>query len=70
MLSKRCAGVNENRCVACGACVKECPKEAIEVWKGCYAKINEESCVGCGKCAKVCPADCITVKERGGQNEN
>lgn len=69
MLSKRCANVDKNRCAACGACAKECPKAAIEVWKGCYAKVNRELCIGCGKCAKICPADCITVEERGEQHE-
>lgn len=64
MLSKKYAEADKNRCVACGACMKACPKEAIRVWKGCYAKTEEERCVGCGKCAKVCPADCITLKER------
>lgn len=64
MASKKCAGVDRHRCVACGACVKVCPKGALSVYRGCYAVVNEELCVGCGKCAKTCPADCITVKER------
>jgi NAD-dependent dihydropyrimidine dehydrogenase PreA subunit len=61
---KKLAFVDKNRCVACGVCVKECPKKAVSVWKGCYAAVAEELCVGCGKCAKVCPAGCIEVKER------
>lgn len=61
---KKLAFVDKNCCVACGVCMKECPKAAIAVWKGCYAKIAAEVCVGCGKCAKVCPAGCIEVKER------
>lgn len=64
MLSKKYAEVDKDRCVACGACMKACPKGALQVWKGCYAKVNEELCVGCGKCTKTCPADCITLKER------
>lgn len=64
MLSKRCAKVNKNRCVACGACMKECPRNAVRVWKGCYAKIEESLCVGCGKCAGACPAGCIEIIQR------
>ena len=62
---KKLAAVDKNRCVACGACTKVCPKAALSVWKGCYAQVDGEKCVGCGLCAKTCPAGCIEVKERG-----
>ena len=61
---QRHAFVDRGVCVACGACAKVCPKSAISVWKGCYARVDEEKCVGCGLCAKTCPAGCVTVKER------
>ncbi len=64
MLSKKVAKVDQDRCVACGACIKACPKGAISVWKGCYAEVESELCAGCGLCAKTCPAGCIAVKER------
>ena len=67
-MAKKLAYVNKNRCVACGACTIECPKEALEVNKGCYAVVCRDLCVGCGKCEKVCPAGCIEIKERE-QNE-
>ena len=57
------ASVDKNVCVACGVCQKACPKQAIEIIKGCYAKVNEEKCIGCGICAKSCPAGCIVVSE-------
>ena len=62
---KKLAIVNRNRCVACGACMKGCPREAIRIESGCFAVIDGEKCVGCGLCAKTCPADCIRVEERG-----
>ena len=64
MLSKRYACVNQAQCVACGACLKECPKGVISIHKGCYADIDLLKCVGCGKCAKICPANAITVRFR------
>lgn len=67
MASKKVAAVDRSVCVACGACQNVCPKEAIRVIRGCYAKVSEEICVGCGICAKTCPAGCIEVKERGTQ---
>ena len=64
MASKRYANVNRKRCVSCGACAKECPRKAIEIWRGCFARIDSALCVGCGRCTKVCPADCIRLRER------
>ena len=52
-------------CVACGCCVRVCPKEAIQIAWGISARVDEEKCVGCGKCAKVCPAAVIDMVERG-----
>ena len=59
------AQVEQNLCVACGCCVKVCPKSAIEIWRGIMAKVNMEKCVGCGKCAKECPASAIQIEEAG-----
>ncbi len=63
-MAKRYASVTETICVACGACEKICPKAAVAVWKGCYAKVDMEKCVGCGLCAKTCPAAVITILSR------
>lgn len=46
----------QDRCVACGVCVKVCPKDAISIYKGCYAVVDDEQCIGCGICEKNCPA--------------
>ena len=61
---KKVAVVDQKRCVACGACVNACPKGAITIWKGCYAKVEETKCVGCGLCGKTCPAGCLTTKQK------
>ena len=60
---KKVAVIDRNICVACGVCVKTCPKGALSIHRGCYALVGEK-CVGCGLCARECPAGCITVKER------
>ena len=61
---KKLALIDQKICVACGACMKVCPKNAISVYRGCYAVVDETKCVGCGLCAKTCPAGCIATGER------
>ncbi len=51
-------------CVSCGSCVKVCPLQAIQIYKGMIAQVNADKCVGCGKCARNCPADVITIAQR------
>ena len=62
---KKLAVVDQNICVACGVCLKTCPKGAISIYRGCFARVDEGKCVGCSLCAKACPAGCIAVTERG-----
>lgn len=61
-MPKRKARVAISECVACGCCIKVCPKNAVSVPKGVFAVIDRDLCVGCGKCAKECPASVITME--------
>lgn len=61
---KKLATPDRKVCVACGVCMKTCPKDAISIYRGCYAVVDETKCVGCGLCAKACPAGCIATRER------
>jgi ferredoxin len=61
---KRKAVPDKKICVACGVCLKACRKDAISIYKGCYAQVDEGKCVGCGLCTKACPAGCIAMTER------
>ena len=61
---KKLAVPDPNICVACGVCLKVCRKNAISIYRGCYAQADTAKCVGCGLCAKACPAGCITMQER------
>lgn len=71
--------VNPDICIACGSCVKACPRNIIELRKkqdprvfvacnnhdkGIIArKICSVACIGCGKCAKSCPNGAITLTD-------
>lgn len=62
MAIRKKALVDEKHCVACGCCVKVCPKSAIEIYKGMYAVVNQQLCIGCTKCQKTCPASVIEME--------
>ena len=46
MMSKRIAAPDSSICVACGACIKVCPREAISIFKGCCAIVDIEKTEG------------------------
>jgi ferredoxin len=50
--------VNEDMCVGCGICVKECPVDAI-TRNGDAARIIDEKCIRCGHCHDICPQDAV-----------
>ena len=60
--AKRCAFIRTDVCVACGCCMKVCPRNAITIPKGIHADVNRQLCVGCGKCAAECPASVISFE--------
>lgn len=51
-------------CIVCGACLPECPNEAISEGDPIYI-IDKETCTECEgffdepQCVNVCPVDCI-----------
>ena len=53
-----------DECIACDACVAECPVEAISEGANIYV-IDPEKCVECEghydspQCVEVCPVECI-----------
>ncbi len=52
-----------NRCVACGVCALQCPRAAIDIYKGCYAVVDTSICVGCGICVSACPAGSMKITD-------
>lgn len=74
------AVVDMEKCVACGACIKACPKKLIELvpynkrvrvvcnsldQAAAAMKVCDTSCIGCGKCAKGCPVEAIEMTTIG-----
>jgi len=55
--------ITSNECVWCGACLKRCPVDALELVD---KKINvlEKRCIGCGLCVSACPKDVLVLKPK------
>ncbi len=50
--------IDPDACTACGACMDECPVEAIS--EGDVYVIDAEKCTDDGLCADVCPTEAIS----------
>jgi len=52
--------VDKEKCRACGACIRRCPKEAISYVEG-VAFIDHEICYGCAECIAACRTGAVKV---------
>ena len=50
----------KKHCTACGACLKACAHDAIDLGSG-KAVIAEERCTGCGRCITICEPQAIRI---------
>lgn len=56
--------VNQAACISCGACVRRCPAQAMQlIEEGLH--IKEETCLGCGVCVRICPKKALSVGQSG-----
>ena len=54
--------VDPSRCVACLACVRVCPTDAIALPpEARVVEIIEQDCIRCGECIPACPHDAIAA---------
>jgi Pyruvate/2-oxoacid:ferredoxin oxidoreductase delta subunit len=62
------ASVDENKCKACGRCVKNCPVMAIDVKASSFgnaaAHVDQELCLGCGVCNVACKNKALSMEAR------
>lgn len=52
--------IDKDACVGCGACVAQCPVQALSMVDG-KAVVDANTCVDCGACVGVCPTGAITL---------
>ncbi|MGI6072099.1 MAG: nitroreductase family protein [Lachnospiraceae bacterium] len=56
--------INKERCLACGTCVQECHRKALQL-EGDELQHNPQNCIMCGHCLAVCPRDVIMIDGDG-----
>lgn len=54
--------IDENKCVGCGLCVKDCPAKYIKLVDG-KAKAIGNGCIECGHCFAICPTESVAMTE-------
>lgn len=54
--------IDEEKCIGCGLCLKECPAEAIVGQTKAVHRIIQDKCIKCGACSEVCRSDAVLVK--------
>ncbi len=59
--------VDQEKCTACGVCVKNCDVGAIKMED--VAEINSQKCIGCAMCIAVCEFKAINVPWGGSTNK-
>jgi len=63
------AKIDIERCKACGLCIANCKKDAVEMTCRLNSRgyktiqLDEENCIGCGICYLVCPDGVFEILE-------
>ncbi|XKM13633.1 RnfABCDGE type electron transport complex subunit B [Orbaceae bacterium ac157xtp] len=56
------ARIDEENCIGCSKCLRNCPTDAIIGSKHLTHTIVTLWCDACGKCESVCPTRCIEMQ--------
>lgn len=60
--------INRDKCIGCGACVRDCITYSLKLGADSIANIEQESCISCQHCFAVCPTGAITIDNKTPQN--
>jgi len=53
---------NEERCIKCKVCVRQCSEEVFKYFEDFdLIRIYNDKCIGCHRCETMCPTDALTV---------
>lgn len=57
--------IDSAKCIGCGACVVECPVEALDLVDG-IAHVDPDKCKDNGSCVEVCPTNALSLDKQDG----
>ncbi|HWQ40709.1 MAG TPA: FAD-binding protein [Desulfosporosinus sp.] len=52
--------IEKMKCIGCGACVLQCPYEALDLIDG-LAVVDPKKCTDSGKCVSICPTNALSL---------
>lgn len=52
--------IDEQKCVGCKQCIKDCPQQNIDFINNC-AHIRSQDCLKCGHCVAICPKEAVSM---------
>lgn len=56
---------NEDPCIYCGICQRQCPADAIKVDRANTTwELNSFRCIICGECVQKCPKKCLSLSNQ------
>ena len=58
---RRKVTIDEDKCIGCTACARQCKFGAIEGEKKQPHKVNEDKCKGCHLCLPKCKKDAMSL---------
>lgn len=53
--------IDEEKCIHCGLCIKDCSASALEFNENKIPVINEKRCFKCQHCLAICPTGALSV---------
>ncbi len=63
--------LDENSCIGCGKCIKQCQVAALDMKEKSDQRpmpvLNRHRCIGCGHCVPGCPASALTLIQKPDQ---
>ncbi len=56
--------LHRDRCVKCGNCIENCPRNALKKDENNYPVVTRKSCENCYRCIHHCPAKALSLSKR------
>jgi nitroreductase/NAD-dependent dihydropyrimidine dehydrogenase PreA subunit len=63
--------INKEKCIKCGACIKDCITYSLEKDSDGYAKVSDKNsslCISCQHCFSICPSGAISFNDNTPEN--